>query len=126
MEWFPYILFYVAITRAKDLLFLSYSKNRSYFGKLQRQEPSRFLSEIPKNLIYEIKLQNKSEHSKDIRKEKKNFPRLSSQNLKVGDLVIHKKFGLGKVLKIFGDNLKIYFSNLKETKEIKKDFVKKI
>jgi len=119
-------LFYVAITRAKDLLFLSYSKNRLYFGKLQRQEPSRFLSEIPKNLIYEIKLQNKSENGKHIKKEKKNFSDLSSQNLNVGDLVIHKKFGIGKILKIFGDNLKIFFVNLKETKEIKKDFIKKI
>ncbi len=118
-------LFYVAITRAKDLLFLSYSKNRLYFGKLQKQEPSRFLSEIPKNLIYEIKIQEKSESKRQI----KNYEKIhitSSQDFKTGDLVFHNKFGIGKILKVFGDNLKIFFLKLKETKEIKKDFVRKI
>ncbi|MEO6584130.1 MAG: 3'-5' exonuclease, partial [Ferruginibacter sp.] len=40
-------LFYVAVTRAKQHLYLSYSNARYRFGQLQQNEPSRFLNEIP-------------------------------------------------------------------------------
>jgi len=40
-------LFYVAVTRAKNHLNLSYSNARYRFGQLQQNEPSRFLDEIP-------------------------------------------------------------------------------
>ncbi len=40
-------LFYVAITRAKTKLYLSYSNARYRFGQLQQNEPSRFIDEMP-------------------------------------------------------------------------------
>ncbi len=40
-------LFYVAITRAKTNLYLSYANARYRFGQLQQNEPSRFIDEIP-------------------------------------------------------------------------------
>lgn len=40
-------LFYVAITRAKHRLYLSYSNARYRFGQLQQNDPSRFIDEIP-------------------------------------------------------------------------------
>lgn len=40
-------LFYVAITRAKTKLYLSYSNARYRFGQLQQNDPSRFIEEIP-------------------------------------------------------------------------------
>ena len=40
-------LFYVAITRAKNHLYLSYSNARYRFGQLQQNDPSRFIGEIP-------------------------------------------------------------------------------
>ncbi|MFN0083609.1 MAG: ATP-dependent helicase [Ferruginibacter sp.] len=40
-------LFYVAITRAKHKLYLSYSNARYRFGQLQQNDPSRFLDEMP-------------------------------------------------------------------------------
>ncbi len=40
-------LFYVAITRAKERLYISFSNARYRFGQLQQNEPSRFLDEIP-------------------------------------------------------------------------------
>jgi DNA helicase II / ATP-dependent DNA helicase PcrA len=52
-------LFYVAITRAKNELYLSYPLIRGGFGNTGSdafQSPSRFLSEIPKNLINEWNL----------------------------------------------------------------------
>jgi DNA helicase-2/ATP-dependent DNA helicase PcrA len=39
-------LFYVAVTRAEELLTISYSTSRYRFGKLKYCEPSRFLQEI--------------------------------------------------------------------------------
>jgi len=44
-------LFYVAITRAKEKLFLSYSVSRTVFGSKQLNTPSRFLSDIPERLM---------------------------------------------------------------------------
>ena len=44
-------LLYVGITRAKDRLYLVYSQNRSAFGYPEPVEPSRFLDDIPDNLL---------------------------------------------------------------------------
>lgn len=44
-------LCYVGITRAKDYLYISYANNRLFFGKSSLNEPSRFLSEIPRCLV---------------------------------------------------------------------------
>lgn len=44
-------LCYVGITRAKDYLFISYATRRLFFGKSSLNEPSRFLIDIPENLI---------------------------------------------------------------------------
>jgi len=44
-------LCYVGITRAKKRLTLLYAKKRTYFGSTQANEPSRFLKEIPTELI---------------------------------------------------------------------------
>ncbi len=47
-------LFYVGITRAKDALFLTHSQNRSAYGFGEPVSPSRYLDDIPYNLIDEI------------------------------------------------------------------------
>ena len=44
-------LFYVAITRAKSRLWLSYSNARYRFGQLQQNDPSRFLDEISEDYV---------------------------------------------------------------------------
>lgn len=44
-------LFYVALTRAKERLFLSYALDRSSRMGTTTRKPSRFLSEIPKHLL---------------------------------------------------------------------------
>ena len=44
-------LFYVAITRAKSKLVLSYANARYRFGQLQQNDPSRFLDEIPEEYV---------------------------------------------------------------------------
>jgi DNA helicase-2/ATP-dependent DNA helicase PcrA len=49
-------LMYVAITRAKDHLFLSYANSRQQRGQLKYNQPSRFLDEIPEDLkkVYDL------------------------------------------------------------------------
>jgi DNA helicase-2/ATP-dependent DNA helicase PcrA len=44
-------LFYVGITRAMDRLYLSYALNRATFGYSEMMDPSRFLEDIPDDLI---------------------------------------------------------------------------
>ncbi len=44
-------LFYVAITRAKHRLWMSYANARYRFGQLQQNDPSRFLEEISENYV---------------------------------------------------------------------------
>ena len=48
-------LFYVGMTRAEQKLYLTSARFRRYFGNMDQQvsEPSRFLSEIPADLIEE-------------------------------------------------------------------------
>lgn len=44
-------LFYVAVTRAKKKLWLTYANARYRFGQLQQNEPSRFIDEMPGDFI---------------------------------------------------------------------------
>lgn len=53
-------LFYVGITRAKDGLFLTYSQNRSAYGYSEPVIPSRYLDDIPYNLLDELQPSRKS------------------------------------------------------------------
>src|SRR5205807_1272343 len=49
-------LFYVGMTRAENKLYLTSARFRRYFGNMDQQvsEPSRFLAEIPEQLIEEV------------------------------------------------------------------------
>lgn len=44
-------LAYVGITRAKESLVLTYAKQRKRFGEMQSMTPSRFLAELPQELL---------------------------------------------------------------------------
>lgn len=44
-------LFYVAITRAKSRLYLTYANTRYKFGQLVQNEPSRFVEELPEEQV---------------------------------------------------------------------------
>src|SRR5690606_16593383 len=43
-------LFYVGLTRAKDLLYITHAFRRTFFGQTEVAIPSRFLQDIPMNL----------------------------------------------------------------------------
>jgi len=44
-------LAYVGMTRAKEILYLSYAARRLYFGEKVSNPPSRFIMDIPENLL---------------------------------------------------------------------------
>ncbi len=47
-------LFYVAVTRAKERLWITYANSRYRFGSLVQNEPSRFVDEIPEQYIENV------------------------------------------------------------------------
>lgn len=52
-------LFYVAITRAREKLFMSYPKTRQKFNEVSFKQKSKFIDEIPKDLIEELNIEDK-------------------------------------------------------------------
>lgn len=110
-------LCYVGITRAEKHLFLSNARTRTIYGRTQYYTPSRFLQEVPRNLVHVIKrpvVQRPamtSQVHKPTAKENANwfeqhkasfFPRESSAaagcSFHVGDKVMHKKWGVGTIV----------------------------
>jgi DNA helicase-2/ATP-dependent DNA helicase PcrA len=67
-------LFYVAITRAKQRLFISYAKERSSGFQSQEKKPSRFLKEVPQETLELITALDNKTSEED--KRKKNLERL--------------------------------------------------
>ena len=54
-------LLYVAMTRAKEQLYITYAKDRMLFGKTANVAPSRFLKVIPEELIQRKEIKRKSQ-----------------------------------------------------------------
>ena len=139
-------LAYVGITRAKNELYLTNARTRLMFGSTMHNQPSRFASEIPEDLLertgvtsYSSFIHRESvfdddfeaEHS--VKKPQRGFSALSASKTapgtvyKVGDTVSHKAFGTGVVLsaKPVGNDslLEIAFEDA-GTKKIMANFAK--
>lgn len=88
-------LCYVGITRAKKKLFLSYAQNRWLYGRSAQSKPSRFLSQIPSEIVirnehisfYETNHQNKSEwsHRQFIQNPSKKIPKKYRLGIEVSE-----------------------------------------
>ncbi|WP_457623271.1 ATP-dependent helicase [Persephonella sp.] len=118
-------LFYVAVTRAKQKLFLTYSKFRTgYNSQYLETKPSRFLKDIEKDVrkVGEKKT-NKSSYKKGISSGKNTVSQTDSF-INPGDLVSHEVFGKGVVKQIDGKKAVVIFEKVGE-KKILTDFLKK-
>jgi DNA helicase-2/ATP-dependent DNA helicase PcrA len=99
-------LAYVGITRARERLFLTRAITRSVWGAPSFNPQSRFLEEIPENLM----IYKRSNGDIEEKYEANTSPWGRSANkvmqLEIGDKVNHEKFGLGTVLEVagMGDN----------------------
>ncbi len=93
-------LMYVAITRAKDVLFLSHAHSRMTWWQTKNNPSSRFLDEIPTDLLKKFDLGSEGNTSQ--------WPTVSE-----GDTVKHKLFGTGYVLEIWNNLAIVKFHNPK-------------
>lgn len=99
-------LCYVALTRAKDNLYLINARGRTLFGNDQINAPSRFIAEINKDLIIPLSKQEKQEA---LKLQKKDVFREEDVDYKVGDIVYHESFGSGTVTEVSNTLLTVAF-----------------
>lgn len=102
-------LFYVAVTRAKEKVFLTYARSRYRFGEVAYQSKSRFLDELDESTYEEL---NGAAGRKAGRKKKTFYDEYYQEgydefdqerrSLRVGSRVTHAVFGIGKILQITG------------------------
>lgn len=102
-------LFYVAVTRAKKRVFLTSAESRIYFGQLQMNSPSRFIYELPEELIYK----DKEKLGFFVGSTKRADKKLKSAiiDLQPADQIVHKIFGEGVIIKIEGNIAEIAFAD---------------
>ena len=96
-------LCYVGITRAMEKLYITHAESRRLHGSDTFNPPSRFLREIPKDLINEIRPRaqtNVPYNRKDFKETKFEFE--DEIGIALGQRVMHKKFGEGVVLNYEG------------------------
>ena len=102
-------IFYVAITRAKKVLYLTNARSRVLFGKIQSNVPSRFIEEINPEDVEKLFEENKA--TKEIKINKKDNFNDEDLELKAGDHVEHNAYGSGIVVSIQKSVATIAFSN---------------
>ncbi len=110
-------LFYVAITRAEELLQLSYANSRYQYGQVRYNDPSRFIEEISDgNIEATLSFRKKPEFGapkilgkfkplgsakpKTLNIDPKDFKANPASEIAVGQKVLHLKFGEGTVVSI--------------------------
>jgi DNA helicase-2/ATP-dependent DNA helicase PcrA len=94
-------LCYVGMTRAKRRLFLSYAFRRTVWGNSDVREPSRFLADIPRNLIEGAVPKPGESLSRATRWEPTpptSKPKVHEVQYRPGQRVQHAKFGEGVVI----------------------------
>jgi DNA helicase-2/ATP-dependent DNA helicase PcrA len=116
-------LFYVAITRARKRLFLSYATTRYRYGDITTCEPSRFIDELPEEVLqYVGHVADKKNENFFVRQHhippmlrkhtavaplsdinaSENFVADDISKFQPGTAVEHQKFGVGKILTMEG------------------------
>jgi len=118
-------LFYVALTRAEKKITLTHAKTRYRWGKLNDCEPSRFIKEIEnkytnhnfsktKSLFQTSSASNSLRFKKPEKKSnlkplgktrnvnQKSIGNSDYTDLKIGDFIIHNRFGKGVVIETEG------------------------
>ncbi|MEX2131031.1 MAG: 3'-5' exonuclease, partial [Pseudohongiellaceae bacterium] len=100
-------LCYVGITRAKSKLYLCYAESRRLHGDVTLCRPSRFIREIPKELIDEIRLKSTVRPAASLGTPVRSTGSMSraevpQTDLSLGQRVLHGKFGEGVILNYEG------------------------
>lgn len=107
-------LAYVGITRAEKELYISNATTRTVFGRTSGYLPSRFIDEIPEELVDGLRAKRKVPD--DIKRHVPQHMSVTSRPVtkpivrneviadwKIGDTAIHSKWGNGKVINVAGE-----------------------
>lgn len=107
-------LAYVGITRAEKELYISNATTRTVFGRTSSYLPSRFIDEIPEELVAGLRAKRKVPD--DIKRHVPQHMSVTSRPVtkpivrneviadwKIGDTAIHSKWGNGKVINVAGE-----------------------
>ena len=107
-------LAYVGITRAEKELYISNATTRTVFGRTSSYLPSRFIDEIPEELVDGLRAKRKVPD--DIKRHVPQHMSVTSRPVtkpivrneviadwKIGDTAIHSKWGNGKVINVSGE-----------------------
>lgn len=107
-------LAYVGITRAEKELYISNATTRTVFGRTSSYLPSRFIDEIPEELVDGLRAKRKVPD--DIKRHVPQHMSVTSRPVtkpivrneviadwKIGDMAIHSKWGNGKVINVAGE-----------------------
>ncbi len=96
-------LCYVGITRAMEKLYITYAESRRMYGDINQNRPSRFIREIPKELVQEVRLNTNitrpASFSPSTISDGYNIP---ETNISLGQQVFHSIFGVGTILNFEG------------------------
>lgn len=95
-------LCYVGMTRARDLLFLSAAHKRKLYSRIQEQERSRFLKDIPKDCCHWIEKVNTPQMC-GWKGEQKQPPKKPQSIFPSGCRVKHPVWGIGVIRDCYGD-----------------------
>ncbi|MEM9530808.1 MAG: DNA helicase II [Pseudomonadota bacterium] len=93
-------LCYVGITRAMEHLVLTHAESRRWHGSQNFQRPSRFLKELPRELIHEVR--PRTGIQRQAPGQHAPIPEDTSSRLALGTRVRHKTFGEGMVMDFEG------------------------
>lgn len=104
-------LMYVAVTRARQRLYLSHAQSRMLHGQVRYGIPSRFLDEIPEELLKHLNAKPVAKPSMGrdynelpaVMSKHKSSEQKSAMPWKIGQSVAHTKFGQGVVVSYEGN-----------------------
>jgi DNA helicase-2/ATP-dependent DNA helicase PcrA len=109
-------LAYVGITRAQDILYLTHAWSRSLWGGTNYNTASRFLTEIPDDLVEVLRTaerprdrgwrwQRQSGGSRFAPSTRARSPERNVVRVAPGDRVFHEAFGAGNVVDVSGNGV---------------------
>lgn len=96
-------LAYVGITRAMKQLYLTFAEKRRIFGRETYPQQSRFIREIPDELLTEVRLNTQVQRPVFNRSPKSPIQRKGPEGFYLGQLVKHPKFGKGIIINYEGE-----------------------
>jgi DNA helicase II / ATP-dependent DNA helicase PcrA len=94
-------LAYVGFTRAEDRLYLAHADHRTLWGGTSYNPPSRFLDDLPAELV-EVRGATRATSAAK-RARDREVVELAGAEFRAGDTVIHTKFGEGRITALSGE-----------------------